>query len=58
MRTSGAATETNLTVAVFLIALACLVVLAGGPSEFLSTLERVLEAATGAIYSVYQSARG
>jgi hypothetical protein len=58
MRTSGAVTESKLTVAVFIIALGCLVLLAGGPSQFLETVERALEAAAGAVYHVYRSVRG
>ena len=42
MRTSGAATESRMTVAVCLVALLILVVLAGGPAEFMGSCERFL----------------
>lgn len=43
MRTSGIASERTLTIAVFLIAVSFLVVLAGGPHEFFTAIERTLE---------------
>ena len=42
MRTSGAGNETQMIVAVGLVALGIVVLLAGGPSEFLTTCEQVL----------------
>jgi hypothetical protein len=57
MSTSGIASEGKLTVAVFLIALAFLVVLAGGPSEFMLAVERTLEAAAAGVYQIYQNTR-
>jgi hypothetical protein len=57
MRTSGIASEGKLTVAVFLIAIAFLVVLAGGPSQFMQVVERALEAAATGIYEIYQNMR-
>lgn len=42
MRTSGAPNETSMIIVVGVIAVALLVVLAGGPSEFMYTVERGL----------------
>jgi len=46
-----------MTVVIFLIAMAFMVVLAGGPSEFMLAIERTLEAAAAGAYQIYQSAR-
>jgi hypothetical protein len=43
MRTSGAATESQMTVMVCLVALGILMLLAGGPSEFMTRCERALQ---------------
>ena len=43
MRTSGIASERPMTLAVVLVALGFLIVLAGGPSQFLLKIERTLE---------------
>jgi hypothetical protein len=58
MRTSGAATETNMIVVMFVIATGVLMVLAGGPAEFLLTLEHLLWAAFEAIYQIWISLVG
>ena len=57
MRTSGIASEGKMTVVVFLIAIAFMVVLAGGPSEFMLAIERTLKAAAAGAYQIYQNAR-
>ena len=57
MRGSGIASEGKLTVAIFLIAIAFMMVLAGGPSEFMLAIERTLEAAVASIYQIYQNTR-
>ena len=57
MRTSGIASEGKLTVAIFLIAIAFLMVLAGGPVQFMLAIERTLEAVAASAYHVYQSIR-
>jgi hypothetical protein len=57
MRTSGIASEGKLTVAVFLIAIGFLMVLAGGPSQFMMVVERTLEAAATGVYEIYQNMR-
>jgi hypothetical protein len=57
MRTSGIASEGKLTVAVFLIAIGFLMVLAGGPSQFMLAVERTLEAAATGVYEIYQNMR-
>ena len=57
MRASGIASEGKLTVVIFLIAIAFMVVLAGGPSEFMTLLERTLEAAAAGAFQMYQNAR-
>jgi hypothetical protein len=46
-----------MTVVVFLIAIAFMVVLAGGPSEFMTAIERTLEAAAAGVFQMYQNAR-
>jgi len=58
MRTSGAASETGMTVAIAVIALIFLIVLAGGPADFFLAIERTLEAIGGSLYHAYQNARG
>ena len=57
MRTSGIASEGKMTVVIFLIAVAFMVVLAGGPSEFMTAIERTLEAAAAGVFQMYQNAR-
>ena len=43
MRTSGIASERPMTIAVILVSIGFLIVLAGGPSQFLYNIERTLE---------------
>jgi hypothetical protein len=57
MRTSGIASEGKLTVVIFLIAIAFMMVLAGGPSEFILVIERTLEAAAAGLFQIYQNTR-
>ncbi len=57
MRTSGIASEGKLTVIIFLIAIGFMMVLAGGPSEFMTAIERTLEAAADGVFQMYQNAR-
>ena len=49
MRTSGVASDRPLTFVVFFIALAFLVILAGGPMQFLLTVQRTVEVIVGLI---------
>jgi hypothetical protein len=57
MKTSGASTETSLTIAVCAIALALLVMFAGGPSEFLQVLNRAMQSVSDALFRAYQNFR-
>jgi hypothetical protein len=57
MRTSGVASDTQLTLAVFLIALAFLVVLAGGPSQFMLAIQHTVEATTATIAQLFHQMR-
>lgn len=57
MRTSGVVSDLPFTVAIFLIALAFLVVLAGGPSQFALAVEHTLEAALQAVTQLVQGLR-
>jgi hypothetical protein len=43
MRTSGIASDRPMTIAVILVSIGFLIVLAGGPSQFLFLIERTLE---------------
>ena len=43
MRTSGIASDRPMTIAVILVSIGFLIVLAGGPSQFLFTIEHTLE---------------
>lgn len=58
MRTSGAPTESSMVVAMLVIAVAILMVLAGGPAEFLLTLEHMLWAAGEAVYQTWRAMVG
>ena len=51
------ASENKLTIAIFLIAIAFLMVLAGGPTEFMVAVERTLESVAGGVYRIYQNVR-
>lgn len=55
MRTSGAATETRLTFAMGIIALGVVMLLAGGPREFMLTCERAFQTVAEAIYQGWLS---
>jgi hypothetical protein len=57
MRTSGATSENQMTWVILAIAIAFLMVLAGGPSQFVIAIERTLEAGAAALFQVYQSLR-
>lgn len=58
MRASGKATESRMTVTIVFIMLGLLVLLAGGPGEFLKVVERILETGLDAGLKVYQGMRG
>ena len=55
MRTSGAATESRLTFAMGIIALGVVMLLAGGPREFMLSCERVLQSLAESIYQGWLS---
>jgi len=57
MRTSGRASETQLTFVVALVAIGFLVILNGGPGQFMADVEQMLEAVAAAILQVYQNVR-
>ena len=57
MRTSGRASETQLTFVVTLVAIGFLVILAGGPGQVMADVEHMLEAVAAAIVQVYQNVR-
>jgi hypothetical protein len=56
MRTSGSGTETRLMVAVTLIALGMVMVLAGGPSQFLSNCEHALRGVATTLHDAWLKA--
>lgn len=58
MRTSGATTETRLTLAMGVIALGVIVLLAGGPSSFLVACEHALRSVAESIYEGWLTFRG
>jgi hypothetical protein len=49
MRTSGASTETNLTLATLIVAACLAVYLFGGPSEFMLASEKLMRSLADAI---------
>jgi hypothetical protein len=53
MRTSGAATETRMTLAVGLVALGIAMLLAGGPTEFMLASERVLQGIAETVHTMF-----
>jgi hypothetical protein len=57
MRTSGVASERSLTVVVLLLALALLVILAGGPFEFMYTVQRAIHSMASIIVQFVQQLR-
>ena len=58
MRTSGASTETNMSVAVFVIAAALLVFFAGGPSECMRIFDHTVKVAFEYCAQLYHGSRG
>ena len=57
MRSSGRASETQLTFVVTLVAIGFLVILAGGPGQVMADAEHMLEAVAAAIVQFYQNVR-
>jgi hypothetical protein len=57
MRASGKGSEGTMTVVILLLAIGFMVVLAGGPSEFMTAIERTLEAAAAGVLQMYQNIR-
>ncbi len=57
MRTSGAPTESSMTIIVVLVAFALLVFVAGGPREFLLALQRTIETVGNFLFTTYQNFR-
>ena len=57
MRTSGASTDTPMTIAVCCIALGLLVLFAGGPTEFMHVLNRAIQSLGDALLKAYQNFR-
>ncbi len=57
MRTSGATTETSMTIVVVVIAFTLLVFFAGGPREFLLALQRTVEWVGTLVFATYQQLR-
>ena len=57
MRTSGAASETNMTIVVMVIALGLLVLFSGGPREFLLALQGAITNVGSFLFAAYQSFR-
>jgi hypothetical protein len=53
MRTSGAANESRLTFATAAVALGMIMVLMGGPAEFMKTAEAMLQGVAEAIYQAW-----
>ena len=58
MRTSGAAQETRLTLAIGVVALGVAMLLAGGPANLILVCENALRAVAEAIYQGWLSFRG
>ena len=57
MRTSGAASETNMTIVVMVIASHCSFWFAGGPREFLLALQGAITNVGSFLFAAYQSLR-
>ena len=57
MRTSGAASETNMTIVVMVIAFGLVVWFAGGPREFLLGLQGAIKNVGSFLFAAYQSLR-
>ena len=58
MRTSGASTESRMTLAIAIIALGMAMLLAGGPANLMQACENVLRATAEAVYQGWLSFRG
>jgi hypothetical protein len=58
MRTSGASTEKSMSVTVFVIAAALLVMFAGGPSEFMRIVDHSVKVAVDYCAQLYHGSRG
>lgn len=58
MRTSGAATESRMTFAIFVIALGVIVLINGGPRNVMVACEQALHRVAEAIYQAYLSFQG
>ena len=58
MRTSGAGTESRLTVAIGLVFLGMLMVLAGGPASFFALFDQALRTLAEMVYKTWLSFRG
>lgn len=58
MRTSGASSESRLTLAMAVITLGVVMLLAGGPAAFMQTCEALLRTVAEAIYQGWLSFRG
>jgi hypothetical protein len=57
LRTSGAPTESSMTIVVVLVAFTLLVFIAGGPREFLLALQRTVETVGNILFTTYQNFR-
>jgi hypothetical protein len=57
MRTSGAATETRLTLATAAVALGMIMVLMGGPAEFMRAAEAMLWGGAEALHQAWVNFR-
>jgi hypothetical protein len=57
MRTSGATTETSMTIVVIVIAFTLLVFFAGGPREFLLAVQRTVAWVGSLVFATYQQLR-
>ena len=58
MQTSGASTESRMTITIILIAVGLLVILAGSPSDFLKVVDGILQTGFQACLKVYQGLQG
>ena len=58
MRTSGAGTESRLTVAIGLVFFGMLMVLAGGPASFFALFDHALRTLAEMVYQTWLSFRG
>lgn len=58
MRTSGAATESRLTLAIAVVALGVVILLAGGPANFMNSCEHALRAVAESLYQSWLTFRG